>query len=60
MSIIIATGEWDNTRHESLRMSGLLTQRESTIGSTIGNGVATIGIIGATCFAILTCRSYEQ
>ena len=24
MSIIIGTGEWDNTRHESLRMSGIL------------------------------------
>jgi esterase/lipase superfamily enzyme len=27
MSIIIATGEWDNTRHESLRMSGILNSK---------------------------------
>ena len=24
MGIIIGTGEWDNTRHESLRLSGIL------------------------------------
>lgn len=27
MAIIIGTGEWDNTRHESLRLSGLLNEK---------------------------------
>ena len=27
LGIILATGEWDNTRHESLRPSGILNQK---------------------------------
>jgi len=27
MGIILGTGEWDNTRHESLRLSAVLTEK---------------------------------
>src|SRR5207248_1331567 len=27
MNIIIGTGEWDNTRHESMRLSGILNSK---------------------------------
>ncbi len=30
MDIILGTGEWDNTRHESLRLSGLLNVKGIT------------------------------
>jgi esterase/lipase superfamily enzyme len=27
MNIVIGTGEWDNTRHESMRLSGILNSK---------------------------------
>lgn len=34
MSVILGTGEWDNTRHESMRLSGLLHAKAFAIGSS--------------------------
>jgi len=58
MGLILGTGEWDNTRHESLRMSGFSMRKRSITGSMTGSGAAMIGTIGATCCRF-TCPKYE-
>jgi esterase/lipase superfamily enzyme len=45
MGIIIGTGEWDNTRHESYQPSEILNSKAISIGLMTENGVATIGLL---------------
>jgi esterase/lipase superfamily enzyme len=58
MGFILGSGEWDNTRHESLRLSEILNSKGIPLGSMTGNGAATNGVTGATCCRII-CRSCE-
>jgi esterase/lipase superfamily enzyme len=58
MGMIIGNGEWDNTRHESYRLSEILVQKELSIGWMTENGAGTIGTTGAICCRT-TCRLCE-
>ena len=54
MGIIPGTGEWENTRHESLRLASIL-RASSTSWMTVV-GAVTTGTTGATCYrSILGC-----
>lgn len=59
MGIVLGTGEWDNTRHESYRLSDILSSKVLNTGSTTENGADTTGITGETCCPIICQKSFE-
>jgi hypothetical protein len=60
MNIILGTGEWDNTRHESLRLSAILTEKGIRHWLDDRRWCGHDWNIGATCCLITSQRSNAE